>query len=574
MAVRRLSYLEASSPVKVFHKEEPFISHLPPKYFTSNAIISPQSIRIESVERAFQNNESVEHSGWKWNTKRGGLWRGQKEGIPIRGVRYRGKESSRSLLVVAKGDLEGETVVVVGLGKSGRAAARLALARGAERVVGMDTNISTSPLEDDPSFANIDKARLKTELGPHRTEIFREASRIVLSPGVPAAQPDIARARKEGVLAISELAFAAEVLPRGIKIAAVSGTNGKSTVTSFTGQILRAAGLSVFVGGNLGTPLSEAALFCLERPEIEPPYQAAVVEVSSYQMELPGSFHPKAAVIINLSVDHQERHGSMEAYGEAKCRMFQHMDPSDVAIIPQEDSLLRKLASKAGGRGTRGWLGGIPGVQLDSQARRAIAVVPTTGEEARLFLSGLKAVGRHNANNASIASLLSLSLDVGVHESLLQETIPTLEALPHRMQIVKEDKNILFLNDSKATNVDATLAALEGLIGRKAVVLLGGVAKTVVGSMDLGFGRLLKSLSRHRAVITFGASGEDIANELERGGLGIPLDRKLTMEEAVGAANSYAVSGDVILLSPGCASFDEFSNFEHRGRVFAELVNS
>ncbi|EFJ37622.1 hypothetical protein SELMODRAFT_229823 [Selaginella moellendorffii] len=472
----------------------------------------------------------------------------------------------------ARLDLSGKRVVVVGLGSSGRAAIRLALLRGAS-VIAVDKNDKLAPLKEDPAFHGYEMDRVSTELGPHQLETFLSASRIVVSPGVPLSEPILAYAMDSGIPTISELGFAAEAFPKAVKIAAVTGTNGKSTVTTFTGQILQQAGVRTFVGGNLGTPFSDAACECFKFPSDDPPYQAAVLEVSSYQLELPGSFSPSVGVILNLSPDHLERHKSMENYGETKCRLFERMDSSKLSIIPHADEFLRKVAYKYNSGSTKAWLGALPGVQLDSQARRAVVVVPTTKAEARLYLSGLKAVGSHNAQNAATASLLSLALDVGVDEHKLQAAIGQLTPLPHRMQIVGQDKKgVLWINDSKATNVDAAYTGIKGLADRKAVILLGGLAKVLDEDGSLGFKKLSDLLQNHRAIVTFGAFGEQIEKELKEANVSIPCFRSLTMEDAVARAEKLSKQGDIILLSPACASFDEFRNFQHRGEVFGQLA--
>uniref|UniRef100_A0A7I4EYU4 UDP-N-acetylmuramoyl-L-alanyl-D-glutamate synthetase n=1 Tax=Physcomitrium patens TaxID=3218 RepID=A0A7I4EYU4_PHYPA len=465
-----------------------------------------------------------------------------------KGEKQRSSRGNSVVMCLAKDsrqDLNGETVAVIGLGVSGRSVVKLALSRGAN-VLALDSNPSCVPLEEDSGFEGYDLNRVQTELGPHKRETLLKASQLVLSPGVPVTHPDIAAAIQAGVPAFSELGFAAAALPGNIKVAAVTGTNGKSTVTTFTSQILRNAGVRTFV---------------------------AVVEVSSYQLELPGSFHPKAAVILNLTPDHLERHKSMEAYGSIKCRVFSRMEASDVAIIPQSDVLLRRLAAMSGSQATRAWMGGLPGVQLDKDARRAIVVVPTTGVEARLYLSSLQAVGTHNAHNAGTAALLALSLDVGLQSEDIQAAIPHLKAPPHRMEIVhQDDQGVVWVNDSKATNVDSTSVGIRSIVGKKAVVLLGGQAKVGVGSGGLGFGVLVESLQSHRAVVLFGASGLAIEQELRHAGLSITCTYTELFADAVQLAGSLAQPGDAVLLSPGCASFDQFKNFEHRGQVFADLA--
>eukprot|EP00250_Pteridium_aquilinum_P004217 c14444_g1_i2 orf=96-965(+) len=228
-------------------------------------------------------------------------------------------------------DLEGQLVTVLGLGLSGRAAVKLALARGAH-VVAIDDNKDISGLQEDPMLSN---TRLLLELGVFDEQHLRNAQRVVVSPGVSVESYNLQSLIQMGHPVMSELDFASEKLPKGVKIIAVTGTNGKSTVTTFTGQILEHAGIPCFTGGNLGVPLCDAALDCMESSSPEVPFQAAVVEVSSYHMEISAkTFRPSVAVVLNLTPDHLERHKTLKDYGLCKCRVFSHMDPSQLAVIP------------------------------------------------------------------------------------------------------------------------------------------------------------------------------------------------------------------------------------------------
>ncbi|CAI5495797.1 unnamed protein product, partial [Closterium sp. Naga37s-1] len=407
----------------------------------------------------------------------------------------------------------------------------------------------------------------------------------------------------------------------------------------FPAQILESIGIHTFVGGNLGTPLSLAALefvtssqrghtgsskpfqarvvevssyqldccppahLCLHFPLLLtitpvrpccpylrpsrahcfPPVQAAVVEVSSYQMELPGRFCPKAAVILNLTPDHLERHGSMESYGAAKCRLFAHMGESDVAIIPSGDPLLMQLAGEAGGHPSMAWLGQLPGCTVNHAERTALLQLPlsrtsngadssregkessrghgsSTGDHSRVLaldLSALQAVGRHNAENAAVAALLCLALGMensGVRLEGVQRAVKVLQPPPHRMELVVVDgQDRAWINDSKATNVEASTAGIEGLGDEStAVILLGGIAKVLKflaatdegGASDaspLGFSKLVPVLNRHRAVITFGQSGPSIANELSAACLSVTLIQCTTMQQAMHVAAETAL---------------------------------
>lgn len=443
-------------------------------------------------------------------------------------------------------ELAGLRVVVVGLGASGRAAASVCHARGAQ-VVGVDLNPDAAPLDG-----------VSLQLGPHERDTFLTADLIVVSPGVPANQADVVAAEAAGVVVIGELGLAASLLP-DLPMVGITGTNGKSTVTAFTGQILRSAGLRTFVGGNLGNPLCNAVPRSADDP-VE--YEIAVVECSSYQLERAGDFRPRAAVILNLTPDHLARHGTMESYASAKARIFMNQRPADLAMLPVEDSLLRD-ASRGVGQGTRVYFGDVegrvgPGVWRGSDDHVRVSL---PGVQHDLRLSALTVPGEHNKSNAAVAAALAMA--IGAAPESVQASIGELRALEHRMEVVAEVRGVQWINDSKATNIDAALVGISGL-GRRAVVLLGGQAK------GPGFAGLVDALRHHHAVITFGGSGEAIADELRTAGL--PPMRAHTMEEAVAKAALIAEPGDAVLLSPGCASFDAYDNFEHRGRAFRALV--
>jgi len=429
--------------------------------------------------------------------------------------------------------LNGMNVVVMGLGASGRAAAELARDRGAT-VLGLDLRQNVAPIDG-----------VEFVLGNHPKDRVIGADLVIVSPGVPAQQVDLVAARAAGVPTVGELGFAAAFLT--CPIIGVTGTNGKSTVTAFTGALLRAAGRQTFVGGNLGTPLSSAVGQTLD---------IAVVEVSSYQMELPGAFTPNVAAILNLTPDHLKRHGTMENYAAAKCELLARMSADSVALIPAGDALLERV-TKGVFRGTTLALGAHPGVVRNgSQVQVCLPSI-----EVELNLKGFSVPGDHNRDNAATAATLALASGVSAAE--IQDALPRLKALAHRMEVVTERDGVVWINDSKATNVDAAKTGIMGL-ERTAVVLLGGEAK------GPGFGALAEALQRHRAVLTFGGSGVQIAGELEASG--IQCRRVPSMEDAIELASSLAQKGDAVLLSPGCASFDAYDNFEHRGRVFRQVV--
>ncbi|KAH7660331.1 UDP-N-acetylmuramoylalanine-D-glutamate ligase MurD protein [Dioscorea alata] len=472
-----------------------------------------------------------------------------------------------------KEDLQGQRVAVVGLGNSGWAAVDLALARGAS-VLAIDKNEQFMPLENDTQFSG--NACLQTILGHCDTSLLANADRIVVSPGVSLEEFGLSTLLQSGRRVMSELDFASELLPENIKILAITGTNGKSTVTSFAGQMLHNLGIEAFVGGNFGTPLSKAAKQCLEAPTQRQPYQVAVVEVSSYQMEIPNQhFSPSVAVVLNLTPDHLERHKTMENYALVKCSLFSHMKDGRLAVLPQGNDFINDAFGKKARECNVAWIGDLPGIKVDTAAKVATFKFPSSELVTNLQLGTLKAMGTHNFINAAVAAFSVLGLDVGIDNDSIHNTIESLTLLPHRMQIVCRDAHgVTWVDDSKATNVESTLTGLMGLKEHKLVVLLGGLAKVMSGNVSNGFEKLVELLNDHRGVITFGSSGEMIYETLCDSGISIPCVRATNLEGAVNCARSMARSGDTILLSPGCASFDEFRNFEQRGQVFQKLAFS
>jgi UDP-N-acetylmuramoylalanine--D-glutamate ligase len=422
-------------------------------------------------------------------------------------------------------------LLVVGMARSGAAAARLALRRGWQVT-------TTDARADAPEVAGATAVH-----GRHRREDFLAADLIVVSPGVPSTQPDLAAAKGAGVPILGELAFAASMIEA--PILAVSGTNGKSTTTWLCGQLCEQAGMRAFVGGNLGNPLSNA---------VDGGWDVCVAEVSSYQMEFPGAFRPRAAAILNLTPDHLERHRDMETYGEHKCRMFARMGPEDAAIVPAGDSRLVRLADAR--PGTRLFLGGAPGVRDLGQTLE----VSGTADPGELPLAGFPLAGRHNRENLAAAVLLASWVGLRRRDVRLAD----LRGLPHRMELVAERAGVRWIDDSKATNVDAALAAYSGVDG-PFVALLGGRGKA-----GASYEALVGPLVSARAVVCFGEEGPRIAAVLRAGG--VDVRDASSLADAVRLARGQARPGDSVLLSPACASFDAFTDFEHRGRVFAELA--
>lgn len=438
--------------------------------------------------------------------------------------------------------LAGSRVLVMGLGRSGRGAAQLALALGAD-VHGVDLREDAAPV---PGATH--------RLGPHEATDFERADLVVVSPGIPARAPWLARARASGAETIGELGFAARfVQSAGVPMLAVTGTNGKSSTVSFAAQLAEDAGRRVFAGGNLGRPLSELALSLLQgkaAPDL------AIVEVSSYQMELPGDFRPATAAVLNLTPDHLARHGTMAEYGAAKLRVFARMTTGSLAWMPAGVTALPHAAVQRTDGPTIRVLDGTPGVRVMD----GVAHLTGTPDDGPLPLGSFSLPGAHNA--ANLGAAIALLVSAGVPRAALDPGC--VRALPHRLEPVHEHDGVTWINDSKATNVEAAQTGITALTG-PALVLLGGAGKD-----GADYASLLPALRTHaRRVICFGASGRDIAAALPLPGTQL-LEGGL--EAAVHDARTHARPGDTILLSPACASFDEFRNFEHRGEVFADLA--
>ena len=514
--------------------------------------------------------------------------------------------AQRTGAAAAAADLRGARVGVLGAGASGAAAARLALARGAAAAVLLDAAPGPPRRPGAPPLPAGALTVWGVDMGREGPPAAAAGlDRLVLSPGV-----DPARALVQGFLAdpgldvISELEFAAEALPAGLPLLAVSGTNGKSTVCTFAAQFLQACfdgeggRRRAWAGGNLGAPLSEAALALLDGGgPSDPPPDALVVEASSYQLQLfRGALAPSAAAVLNLSSDHLERHGSLEDYGRCKCNLFRAMGPGTFALLPSGSGTggetLRTLAAEACAAAPRGGpevglfgagatlSGPCLGADVVGSGARlvppALPGEPPGAREVRLDLGGLRALGQHNRENAAVAALLVLALSgAGATPEGLQRAVGALEPPPHRMQAVAgcdEAGGVQFVNDSKATNLGAAEVAIRS-IERPAVVLLGGQAKRPptggAGLPDLGFAQLAPLLERHRAAVAFGADGPSIQTELHAAGAACELRGDLA--GAVERAGELARPGEAVLLSPGCASFDSFDSFEHRGACFEAL---
>lgn len=440
--------------------------------------------------------------------------------------------------------VQGQQVVVVGAARSGVAAAELLVSRGA-RVTLSDARTEIA------EAARLRKAGVTLDLGGHSPEVFAAADLIVLSPGVPAEMPLVEDARQRGVPVIGELELAWRWL-KG-RVIAITGTKGKSTTTTLTGRMLQAAGLPAVVGGNIGAALSAQV-------DASTPDTLHVVEVSSFQLETADTFHPWIAVLMNFSADHLDRHGSLEAYGSAKARIFAHQTPDDFAIVNADDEGAARLAESGRAQrfdfSRRGRLD--EGMVVDDGA-----VVRRTrdGSEMLMPLSSIRLIGPHLVDDVLAAAAVG-SL-VGVPSDAMRRAIEEFQGLEHALEPAGEIAGVRFVNDSKATNVDAARRALESF-EHDVVAIIGGRFK----GGDLRDLRDAVGL-RVTAIVAIGE-----AKDMVRGALGdqAPVHEAQSMGDAVRSAFAAAKPGGVVLLAPACASFDMFKDYAERGRAFKEEV--
>jgi UDP-N-acetylmuramoylalanine--D-glutamate ligase len=434
--------------------------------------------------------------------------------------------------------------VVLGAGRSGVAAARLLVSRGATV-----TLADTRPRLDQQ--AELQRAGIAVELGPHRPELLAAADVIVLSPGVPPRQDAIDAARAAGVLVIGEVELASRWL-KG-RVVAITGTKGKSTTTTLVARMLDAGGLLVTAGGNLGTALSEQVAGT--RSDI-----VHVVEVSSFQLETADTFHPWIAVLVNLSPDHLDRHASFDEYAAAKARIFAHQSPTDWAVVNGDDAGAMALAEGASARRfdfafDRVLDNGVTVEDGHIVVRRNGASTPVVP------VSSVRVPGRHLL--ADVMAATAVATLAGVTPEAVRRAVEGFTGLEHALEHVADIDGVRFVNDSKATNVVSARRAIESF-DNGVVVIMGGRYKGGEFS-DLRD----VALPRVRAIVAIGEASDRIASAL---GDAVPVERASSMRDAVDRAFGRAVPGGVVLLAPACSSFDMFEDYAARGRAFKSEV--
>ena len=439
--------------------------------------------------------------------------------------------------------LPGGPYLVVGLARSGQAAAAILAARG-EQVIAVD---SGSP----DGTAGLERVGVEVHLDGEGIELAERVRSVVKSPGVPSQAPVIAAARERGCPVIGELELSWRLLPN--RFVAITGTNGKTTVTELCGHIWRTAGMPVAVAGNVGTPLASLVGRVSDDADV-------VCECSSFQLEDTEAYAPECGVILNATPDHLDRHGSMDAYLEAKLRVFANQSNDDVAVYNGSDPVLR--GRDLGGCGRRVAFCREPG---DDCSVTVAAGVIHAGDEPLVETGELRLIGPHNTDNAMAAAAAALAMGIG--RETVVEGLRTFAGVPHRLEPVAEIGGVLFVNDSKATNVAAARAALLSFEGGVRAIL-GGSSK------GEDFSELADAVaSRCVGAYLVGETAERLEADLAPAWeTGVAHRRFRDLAGAVTAAAVDAARGEVVLLAPACASFDAYSDFAERGAHFRSLV--
>jgi UDP-N-acetylmuramoylalanine--D-glutamate ligase len=445
-------------------------------------------------------------------------------------------------------DLKDKRVLVVGLGKSGVASALFLKDRGA-RVTVSDTK-SPDQLRD--AIPILLDHGITVETGGHGERTFRGQDLIVVSPGVPVDAPPLVQARASGEPVIGEIELASQHLPG--PIVAITGSNGKTTTTTLAGEILAAGGLPVAVGGNIGTP----AISLVEGASRE---TVIVLEVSSFQLETIQTFRPKVAVILNITPDHLDRHRTFQTYVDAKARIFENQQPGDFAVLNEDDPTCRTLRDRT--RAEVFWFSRKQEVQNGAWVRDGrILFRDSNGQREIMLVSEIPLKGLHNVENV-LAGVCAGAL-MGCEPAKIRKAIQEFKAVEHRLEYVATIKGVEYFNDSKATNVDATIKALESF-PKNIHLILGGKDK---GSDYTVLNDLLRE--RVKRVYTIGAAAEKIESQIKGAAETVHAE---TLDNAIRRAAAVAQPGDIVLLAPACASFDQFQSYNHRGRVFKEVVH-
>jgi len=445
-------------------------------------------------------------------------------------------------------DLQNKRVLVVGLGKSGVASALFLKAHGA-RVTVSDTKPPDQLKDEIPILLD---HGIAVETGGHGERTFQGQDLIVVSPGVPVDAPPLVQARALGEKVIGEMELAAQSFPGSI--IGITGSNGKTTTTTLAGEIIAGGGFPTVVGGNIGTP----AISLVEGATRD---TVAVLEISSFQLETIQTLRAHIAVVLNVTPDHLDRHRTFAAYMDAKARIFENQQADDFAVLNEDDRSCVEMASRT--KAQIFWFSRKKEVKQGASVQDGrILFRDARGQREILLVSEIPLKGAHNVEN--VLAAVCIGMLMGCQPEQIRKAVREFRAVEHRLQHVATIRGVEYYNDSKATNVDATVKAIESFPANIHLIL-GGKDK---GSDYSVLNDLLRA--RVKRVYTIGAAAAKIESQIKGS---TEIVHAETLENAVRRAADAAQSGDVILLAPACASFDQFRSYEHRGRVFKEVVS-
>ena len=446
---------------------------------------------------------------------------------------------------------KGQKACVLGFGKSGRAAAALLAEKGFEVLISEEAPISHIDSFSLPPGVTV-------ETGGHSARVF-DCGFWVKSPGIFPNSPILLEAKRRGIPVFSELEVALSFMPKPVRVFAVTGTNGKTTTTALLGDVLKEnavaenKGRGVYICGNIGSPVSLCACQVQKGDDV-------VIEVSSYQLEDSTYFRPQFACILNITPDHLDHHGGMKGYIKAKAKAFKNQRENDVLVVNGADAVCAQLVEKAKSKV----------LAFSTHPKHLLKTDVFFDGDELIFSEGYQIrpphlKGIHNVENAMAAALLALA--AGVPEKIIRKVFARFEAMEHRIEQFAYHRGVIYVNDSKATNLDSTVTALKSFEKNHNLWL-------ILGGRDKGasYEVLIPYLKEYcKRVLTIGESMDKIEQELHGA---VSLIRCETLDRAVQTAMNEAVRGDIVLLSPACSSFDQFKDFEHRGKMFKQLVNA
>ena len=444
---------------------------------------------------------------------------------------------------------DNKRILVMGMGRSGIACARFLNDRGGEVTVTDSADASTLA----SAAAELRGLGIAVEMGRHSGDLFTSLDLIVISPGVPHTLEPLEEARRRGIPVIGEIELACRFI--GQPIVAVTGTNGKTTTTTLLGRMIEASGLSTFVGGNIGTPLIEYVAEGHRRDRV-------VAEVSSFQLDTIERFRPKVGVLLNITPDHLDRYDDMAAYTRSKGRLFENQSAEDIAILNGGDPAVLSMAARIA---ARKWFFN-PSSSTDDGIfleREALVIRIEGSGPLVVDISATHLTGKHNLENIAAAALATLATGGSVEG--IMSALADFRGLPHRLEYVATVGGVRYFDDSKGTNTDAVVRALDAF-ENPVVLIMGGRDK------GGGYGDLRAAVKKRvKHLVLIGEAREAIARELGDCCAG-RISKVTSMEAAVQCAHTSAEPGDVVLLSPACASFDMFKSYAHRGEVFCRAV--